>query len=97
MLKDNSFTPDELKKLEERIQKFIDTHPDAPKDVISFLTRPENVMPYVGPKEKLAYLNNFSFYESVTQDMARPHLITKVNSIQEAIDISLDDMKKHGN
>jgi hypothetical protein len=87
----------ELKELEERIQKFIDSHPEIPQDVLSFLTRPSNVMPYVNPWEKLKYLNNFAFTEAAVKDLARPHKITKVNSIQEAIDISLDDMKKSGN
>jgi hypothetical protein len=93
------FTPptaEELKELEERIQKFVDSHPDMPKDVLSFLTRPPGVMPYVDPREKLKYLNNYTATEAIVQD-SRPHQITKVNSIQEAIDISLQDMKEKGN
>src|SRR5580692_4381441 len=90
-------TSEELKELEDRIKAFIDSHPGAPPEVISFLTRPGNVQPYVDPKEKIKYLNNYAATESIMRDFARPHKITKVNSIEEAIQISLDDMKKSGN
>jgi hypothetical protein len=88
---------DELKELEKRIQAFIDSHPDIQKEVISFLTRPENVSPYVSPESKLKYLNNYKVVEAMASEFSKPHKITKVNSIQEAIQISLDDMKKSGN
>lgn len=95
--KEMRLTAEELREINERVESFLKLHPDAPRDVVSFLRRKEGEPPHVNPRDKVRYMDAFATTSAIAKPLSGPLQVTQANSIQEAIDISLKDIKKAAN
>jgi hypothetical protein len=82
--------------INHRIEQWIEKN-NAPVDIVNWLRRPENVSPYVTLKNKKDYINSHQFVKQLREELSKPHEITKVSSIQEAMEITMKDIKKGSN
>lgn len=90
-------TAEELKEIDEKVEAFLTAHPEAPKDIVSFLRRKAGEYPSVDPREKLRYIANYNQTAALHKEFSGPLKVTQVSSIQEAMDITLKDIKDKAN
>ena len=82
--------------IEGEVEQWLAKNPGAPDEVVSFLKRKPDEYPPVTVKSKRNYMRSHAFVKQLVEHMAKAK-VTKVRDLKEAMDITLDDIKKESN
>lgn len=83
--------------IEKEVKDWLEKNPGCPESIKEWLTRPADKMPYVTEKNKRDYMASHAFVKALVNELKKPHEITEVSSIQEAIDTTRKDIWKKAN
>jgi hypothetical protein len=80
--------------IDENVKQWLEDNPDCPSDIREWITRPPDKSPFVTEKDKRNFMRSHSYVKQMFAEMSKPHEVTKVNSIEEAIEVTVKDMNK---